>query len=64
MDREIEESGSVSPTPATYIKSSFQAIHSSRGFKIRSPNIVSLYKHIDELILFMEKQTFDILALN
>ena len=61
---EIENSGSVSPTPTASAQSPLLKLHNSRGFKIGSLNIASLYKHIDELTVFMEKQTFDILALN
>ena len=39
-------------------------ISKKRGFKVGSINIASIYKHIDELRLFMEKQPLDILAIN
>ena len=34
------------------------------GFKIGHLNIASLFKHIEELRIFMQNQTFDILSIN
>ena len=36
----------------------------TRGFKIASLNLVSLYKHIDQLRIYMLSKTVDILAIN
>ena len=35
-----------------------------QGFKIGHLNIASLFKHIEELRIFMQNQTFDILSIN
>ena len=35
-----------------------------KGFKIGHLNIASLFKHIEELRIFMQNQTFDILSIN
>ena len=35
-----------------------------KGFKIGQLNIASLFKHIEELRIFMQYQTFDILSIN
>lgn len=35
-----------------------------KGFKIGHLNIASLFKHIEELRIFMQDQTFDILSIN
>ena len=39
-------------------------IPSTRGFKIASINLASLYKHIDQLRIYMLPKTVDILAIN
>ena len=35
-----------------------------KGFKIGHLNIASLFKHIEELRIFMQNQTYDILSIN
>ena len=42
--------------------SSFTNIPKARGFKMASLNINSLLAHIDELRIWSEDQTFDLLA--
>ena len=36
----------------------------TRGFKIASLNLVSLYKHVDQLRIYTLSKTVDILAIN
>ena len=40
------------------------AFPKSRGFKIAHLNVRSLYKHIEELRIYLEEQYFDIISLN
>ena len=64
MDAEFERLTPKSSPFPTINSSPFQSILKTRGFKIGTLNIASLHKHIDELIVVMEKQPFDILAVN
>jgi hypothetical protein len=40
------------------------AFPKSRGFKVAHLNVRSLYKHIEELRIYLEEQYFDIISLN
>ena len=64
MDAEFERLTPKSSAFPTINSSPFQSILKTRGFKIGTLNIASLHKHIDELIVVMENQPFDILAVN
>ena len=41
-----------------------QIFPKTRGFKIAHLNVRSLFKHIEELRIYLEKQQFDIISLN
>ncbi|CAB4034257.1 RNA-directed DNA polymerase from transposon BS [Paramuricea clavata] len=41
-----------------------QAFPKSRGFKVTHLNVRSLYKHIEELRIYLQEQYFDIISLN
>ena len=49
---------------SAHVQPNLSGISVTRGFKIASINLVSLYKHIDQLRIYMLSKTVDILAVN